>query len=423
MDVIASLLQNVPIPKFIPVRQHFTRQQVSDVETAVYQAIADSHVAERIQAGQEIGIAVGSRGIDSLPTLVRALVQVVKNRGGRPFIFPAMGSHGGATAEGQTAMLEHLGVTESSVGAPIRSSMETVDLGASSLGLPVYADRYAAQADGIIVLNRIKPHTSFHGKVESGLLKMLTIGVGKQKGADKAHQLGFAHMPDHIWDISKTIIEKLPILFGLAVLENGYDKTAKVIAVPAERLHEEEPRLLDEARALMPKILFDPLDVLIVDQIGKDISGVGLDPNVTGRFPNSLVSGDLRVSKIAVLRLTERTDGNAAGVGLADVTTAAVERNIDRVKGYMNSLTSTTMTTIKLPMVLDSDKMAIQAAVKTCNCANFQEARIVRIKNTLHLEAVWISESLFAEAQEQDNIEILGTAQDLPFDEAGHLSI
>jgi hypothetical protein len=423
MDVIVNLLKGVPLPRMVPVRQRFERHRVGDVPHAVQQAVATVGVTERIQPGMEIAIGVGSRGIANLSTLTKTLVEIVKGCGAHPFIVPAMGSHGGATAVGQVAMLGHLGVTEATVGAPIRATMDVVQKGFSAGGLPVLIDRHAAAADGIIVMNRVKPHTSFHGKVESGLLKMLVIGLGKQKGADAAHALGFGHMVNHLLDLSSAILARVPILFGVAVLENAFDETAEIVAVPAERLQEQEPQLLDKARGFMPKILFNPLDVLIVDRIGKDISGVGMDPNVTGRFPNHLVSGDLEVSKIAVLRLTEHSDGNAAGAGLADVTTAALEAQIDRVKGYANSLTSTTMTTIKLPMVLMDDKRAIQAAVKTCNCADLGSARVVRIRDTLSLEHLWVSESLLDEAQANDDVEVLGPSEPFQFDNTGHLQI
>ncbi|WP_029421123.1 DUF362 domain-containing protein [Alicyclobacillus macrosporangiidus] len=421
MGVLEDLLRDIPLPKMAPVRQKFAAERVDDVAGAVHRAIAEAGVAERIRPGAKVAIGVGSRGIANLPVLVRAVVEVVKQRGADPFIVPAMGSHGGATADGQRAMLEHLGVTEATVGAPVRATMEVVQAGVSAGGLPLYVDAYAAKADGIIVINRIKPHTSFRGKVESGLIKMLVIGLGKQKGAETAHARGFDHMTRHLLDLSAALIERLPVWFGVGVLENAYDQTARVVAVPAERLHEVEPELLNEARRLMPKILVRDPDVLVVDEMGKDISGVGMDPNVTGRYPNQLVQPDIRIGKVCVLRLTEKTDGNAAGVGLADVTTAALEAKIDRVKGYANSLTSTTMTSIKLPMVLPTDRLAIQAAIKTCNCPDLAQARVVRIRNTLHLEHIWVSESLLPEVAAHERMEVLGPAEPMRFTEAGEL--
>ena len=268
--------------------------------------MCEAGVLSRVDEGARIAIGVGSRGIDNISLITRTVVDLVRSRGADPFVVPAMGSHGGATAEGQKAVLEHIGVNEKAVGAPIRATMDVVQIGHSPGGLPLYFDRYAAEADGIVPINRIKPHTSFRGPVESGLLKMLVLGFGKQLGADATHARGFDHMANNILDVSSSLIERLPISFGLGVIENAYGQTARVVAVPAERMQEDERRLIDDARALMPRIMFNPLDVLIVDQIGKDVSGVGMDPNVTGRYPSDLVKGDQRVTRIVALRLTER---------------------------------------------------------------------------------------------------------------------
>lgn len=421
MQIIEDILQPVRIPKMIQVRQHFSVTREADARVAVQAAVAKAGVATRIQPGTEIAIAVGSRGIANLPQFVKTTVDLVKSRGARPFVVPAMGSHGGATAEGQREVLEHLGIVEDTVGAPIRATMDVVQKGISAHGLPLFVDRNAANADGIIVINRIKPHTSFHGVIESGLLKMLVIGLGKQRGADIAHARGFGVMADHILDLSHAVIERLPLLFGIAIVENAYDQTAKVVAVAPERMRETEPQLLEYARACMPRILLNDLHVLVIDEIGKNISGVGMDPNVTGRYPNDLVKSDMRVNRIAVLSLTEKTDGNAAGLGLADTTTAFAELQVDRLKGYMNSLTSTSMQSSKLPMVLPNDKLAIQAAIKTCMEPDFQSVRMVRIVNTLSLKNIWISESLQSEVEAHPDMEVLTFSAEIPFDEHGRL--
>jgi hypothetical protein len=318
-----------------------------------------------------------------------------------------MGSHGGATAEGQRDVLEQLGVTEQAVGAPIRSSMEVVEIGRLPNGLPIYVDQLAYEADQVVVINRIKPHTAFRGPVESGLMKMLTIGLGKQKGAEAAHAYGFKYMAEHVPAMAREILKKVPILFGLATIENAYDRPAKIVAVPAEKIEETEPGLLLEAKALMPKILFDPIDVLIVDEIGKDISGDGMDPNITGRYPTPYASGGPEVKRIVVLGLTERTHGNANGIGLADITTKKVFDSVDWVKGYANALTSTVVKTVKMPMFLETETLAVKAAIKTCNAFDLTKVRVVRIKNTLELKEIWISEGLLAEAKERKEIEIL----------------
>jgi hypothetical protein len=422
MEVIEELLSRTVVPKFAPVRQRFDAAHLDDLPEAVRAAVERSGTLSKVRQGASIAIGVGSRGIANLPVITRTVVELVREKGARPFIVPAMGSHGGATSEGQVAVLEHLGVTEASVGAPVRAVMEVLHIGSSAGGLPLYVDRNAAEADGIIAVNRIKPHTSFRGPVESGLLKMLVIGFGKQRGAEAAHERGFEYMATHILDLSAKWVELLPMLFGLAIIENAYGQTAKVAAIAPEQLREQEQWILEEARSLMPKITFNPLDVLIVDKIGKDISGVGMDPNVTGRYPNMLVKGDLSVSRIVTLRLSEATDGNAAGIGLADVTTSLLEGQIDRAKAYANSLTSTTMSTVKLPMVLPNDDLAIRAALKTSNAPDPGAVRAVRIRSTKDLGHIWVTEPLLDEARKADAVDILGPPEPLEFDAAGNLT-
>ncbi|MEW9031755.1 MAG: lactate racemase domain-containing protein, partial [Planifilum fimeticola] len=338
MRVIESLLKDVPLPRMVKVRQSFPAPEVADVPGAVREAVAAEGVLERISEGDRVAIAVGSRGVADIDVMAREVVRLVRSRGGQPFIVPAMGSHGGATAEGQIEVLKQLGVTESSVEAPIRSSM---DVGRLASGLPVYTDRQAYSADKVIVINRVKPHTAFRGPVESGLMKMITIGLGKQKGAEAAHSRGFQYMAEHVVAMARIVLSQVPIIFGLATVENAYDRPAKIVAVPAEKIEAVEPGLLLEAKSLMPRILFDPIDVLVVDEIGKDISGDGMDPNITGRYPTPYASGGPRVTRIAVLGLTERTRGNANGIGLADITTRKAFEAIEWEKGYANALTST----------------------------------------------------------------------------------
>ncbi|WP_239565269.1 lactate racemase domain-containing protein [Brevibacillus fulvus] len=387
--------------------QHFPVPEIADVPLAVREAVGQAGVLGRIQAGDQVAIAVGSRGVADIPLIAREVVALVKAAGGAPFIVPAMGSHGGATAEGQRSVLEHLGVTESFVGAPIRSSMEVVKVGELPNGLPVYFDRYAYQADKVIVINRVKPHTAFRGPVESGLLKMITIGLGKQKGAEAAHSFGFKHMAEHVPAMARIALQKAPIIFGLATIENAHDRPAKIVAIPAERLHEDEPTLLAEAKRLMPRILLDPLDVLVVEEIGKDISGDGMDPNITGRFATPYASGGVQATRVVVLRLTDKTGGNANGIGLADVTTKKVFEQMDLAQGYANALTSTVVNTVRIPMFLETEELAIKAAIKTCNATDLAKARMIRIRNTLELKEIWISESLLAEARQHPQIRVI----------------
>ena len=397
----------MPLPKMVKVRQHFPAPEIKDIPMAIHHTLKDKAVLSLINEGDNVAIAVGSRGVAAISIIVRELVQALKGVGANPFIVPAMGSHGGATAEGQRGVLEHLGVTEENVGAPIRATMDVEQLGQLENGLPVYMDKLAFQADKIVVVNRIKPHTAFRGKWESGLMKMITIGLGKQKGAEAAHQYGFKYMADHVPQMATIALSKAPIVFGLAILENAFDKTAFIEAIASDEIANRERDLLKLAKELMPQIKFNPLDVLVVDEIGKDISGDGMDPNISGRFPTPYADGGIDAKRVVVLDLTEKTNGNANGIGLADLITRKAFDKIDLSQGYANALTSTVVDTVKIPMILDSDKLAIQAAIKTCNAFDFNKIRLVRIKHTLDIGEIWISESLLEEARGRSDISLL----------------
>jgi Lactate racemase N-terminal domain len=415
MGIINDLLKDVPIPKMIKIRQNFHAPEIADVPKAVHKSMQQANVLHRISPGDRVAIAVGSRGVADIAIITREVVNAVKQAGGKPFIVPAMGSHGGATAEGQKEVLIHLGVTEEFVGAPICSSMEVVEVGRLDNGLPVYTDKLAYEADKIIVINRVKPHTAFRGPVESGLMKMITIGLGKQKGAEAAHKYSFKYMSKHVIEMAKIVIRKAPVIFGVAVLENAYDRPAKIVTVPAEHIETVEPELLIKAKALMPRIMFSPIDVLVVDEIGKDISGDGMDPNITGRYATPYATGGPEVTRIVVLSLSEKTQGNANGIGLADITTNKVREQIVWEKGYANALTSTVVSVVKLPMCLETEELAVKAAIKTCNAFDMNRVRMVRIKNTLALRDIWISESLLDEARQMKDIEILSEPFEMDF--------
>jgi hypothetical protein len=368
-----------------------------------------------------IAIAVGSRGVNKVAEITRTVVEELKTLKAEPFIVPSMGSHGGATAEGQSEVLRHLGVTEESIGAPIRSSMEVNQIATLDNGLPVYVDRLACQADGIVVINRVKPHTAFRGPIESGLMKMLSIGLGKQKGAEACHQLGFKHMANFVPAMARVIMDKLPVLFGVATVENAFDQVMKIAAVPAQKIEHVEKELLKIAKANMPKLWFDQIDVLVIDEIGKNISGDGFDPNVVGRYPTPYAYGGPDVTKIVVLDLTDETEGNANGIGTADFTTRYCVAKVDYEKIYANGLTSTVVAPTKIPTTLDNDREAIQAAIKTSNILDFTKVRLVRIKNTLELAEIEVSEPMLPEAENNPNLQVLSQPYDWEFDENGNL--
>lgn len=415
MSIIDELLKDIPLPRMVKVKQRFHAPELEDTAEAVKKTLHETNVLQKVSPGDSVAIAVGSRGVADLPILVRETVRGIKGVGGHPFIVPAMGSHGGATAEGQADVLKHMGVTEESCGAPIRSTMEVVKIGELPNGLPVFIDKNAYEADKIVVINRIKAHTAFRGPIESGLMKMITIGLGKQKGAEAAHSFSFKYMAEHVPEMAKISLSQTPIIFGLASLENAYERPAKVIAVAAEDLEEMEPVLLKEAKSLMARIYFDKFDVLIVDELGKDISGDGMDPNITGKFPTPYANGGPDVTRIAVLGLTKISNGNANGIGLADLTTRAVADEIVSEKGYANALTSTVVEVVKLPMVLETKELAVKAAIKTCGAFDLKQVRVVRIKNTLDIGEIWISESMVSEAEGNPNLEISSKPEIMTF--------
>lgn len=421
MEVISDLLSDVVLPRMVPVRQVFDDTHLPDIAAATRATITRAGIAGRIRPGMSVALAVGSRGMAELPLLVRATVAALRELGALPFIAPSMGSHGGASAEGQVRLLANLGVTEASAGCPIRSSMEVVELGRLENGLPVWMDALSMQADGIVVLNRVKPHTSFSGSIESGLAKMLSIGMGNQKGAEACHALGFGTMAQNVIDMARVKLARAPVLFGLATVENAYDRIAMVEAVPAEEILTREPVLLDAARAMMPRILFDPLDVLVVERMGKEFSGTGMDPNVTGRASTTHVRTAQQVARMAVLGLTGKSEGNANGVGLADVCTRRLFDRISLPATYANCVTSTVLAGARIPAIMDNDRDAIRLAAKTCNAPPGQPLRIVRITDTLHLGRLWISEVLAQEAAGDARILPDGAAAAFDFDAAGEL--
>lgn len=403
------------------IRQTFPASEIEDVPSALRAQLANLSVMDAVKPDMRIAIAVGSRGVAEIPTLVRVTVEEIKKRGGRPFVVPAMGSHGGATAEGQKEVLANLGVTEASVGCEILATMDVEEIGRLDNGLPVYMDKYAYHADGIVVINRVKPHTCFRGPNESGMVKMITIGLGKQKGAESCHAYSFKYMAEHIPAMAQMTLARKNVLFGIGTVENAYDRITKIVAVPADELVAADEALLSEAKANMPKIYFDTIDVLIIDQIGKEISGDGMDPNITGRYPTPYASGGPEVAKMVVLDVTERSHGNANGVGTADFTTRKLINKADFKMMYANGLTSTVVGPTHMPTVLDDDRDAILAAIKTCNARELKKVRVVRIKDTLHLGEIYISEAMLPEAKTIPNIEILTEPAEMDFDANGNL--
>ncbi|MGI5098366.1 DUF2088 domain-containing protein [Treponema socranskii] len=421
--VIHEMLKDVPIPRMGIVKQYFKDHSISDIPGAIKKEFCRPEIAKTIRPGDSIAITVGSRGIANIPLITREIVRNVKKLGGKPFIIPAMGSHGGATAQGQKEYLEGLGVTEEYIEAPIISSMDTVKIAETDDGKEVRIDVNAAHADGIIVAGRIKPHTAFRGEFESGLYKMMTIGLGKQKGAEFCHSEGFKNMAHNVKTFGKIILDRAPILFGLALVEDSFDNTAIIEAIPVNQIPTREPELLLKAKALMPKIYINKIDILIVDQIGKNFSGDGMDPNITASYCTPYAHGGPDVQRYIVLDLSDETHGNAIGAGMADFSTKRMFDKMDFDAAYPNALTCTVLKGAKVPVILKNDKTAIQAAIFTCVGIDKKFPRIVRIANSAHIEKIMVSEALKAEVEAHTDMGFLSEFQDLDFDKEGNLKI
>ncbi len=421
-ELLRSLVELTPLPRMYRIRQKFDDAKLADPIGELNAQLESSPAVAAISSGQRVAVAVGSRGVSRVDELTKATVDSLKRIGAQPFIVPCMGSHGGATAQGQTEVLAHLGVDEARMGCPVRSSMEVVELDRLPNGLPVYCDKIAAtEADAIVVINRIKPHTAFRGPIESGLFKMIAIGLGKQKGAEACHQLGFKYMAENVPAMARIMIDKLPIRFGVAVVENAYDQICRVEVLGTDVMEARERELLVEAKSRLPKILFPSLDVLVIDYIGKNISGDGMDPNITGRYPTPYASGGPDITKMVVLDLTPESKGNANGVGTADFTTSRLVAMTDWPGTYANGLTSTVCAPTKQATTLADDRDAIKAAIKTSNILDYTQVKLARIRDTLHLGEIEVSETLLEEAKQHPDIEVIAGPHEWEFDDEGYL--
>ncbi len=413
---------DIPLPRMVHIRQKFATPKLASVSQTIAEQFKRPEVRAKIKPGMTIAVGCGSRGINNIAEAAKQVITELKALGAKPFIFPAMGSHGGATAEGQREVLEGYGITENFVGCPIHSQMDVVELGKVD-GMPVYMDKLAAAADGVVVLCRIKPHTNFRAPIESGIVKMLTIGMGKIIGASELHTYGMDSFGELLPKTAKFIMAKKNVLLGIGMVENAADETAIIEAVPAEQIFEREPVLQAKAKEFMPRICFDEVDVLIVEKIGKNISGAGMDPNITGRN-NRSIEWNMKplVKKIVVLGLTPETHGNACGLGAADVTTMRAYKDMDIAKTYANIIASTYLDGGCIPMIMNTDQEAIQLAVKTVVRVKPQDCKIVRIRTTLELVDIHVSEPLLAQVRANPGqFEIIGSPEAMKFDAKGTL--
>ena len=423
---ISNLLKDVKLPKMFHAVQEFKKDRIEPerIPALVYEQLSRPEISRTVKPGMEIAITAGSRGVANVDVITKAIVDFCKEKGAKPFIVPAMGSHGGATPEGQLEVLAGFNITEETMGCPSRSSMETVLLGYSEYGKPVYQDKNAHEADGIILSCRIKPHNAFRGKYESGVLKMLVVGLGKQKGAESVHSDGMDNMARNIPANGRVALENSKILFAIPCVENAYDETALIEAIPTDQIFDREPELLKIAASNMPSILVGEADVLVVNEMGKNYSGTGVDPNISGTWSNDYVSGGLKVKRTCFLDLTDCSHGNANGMGLASVITARMFEKLDLNKIYMNSFTSTVLKSAMMPPVVANDREAIQACIRTANRIDRDHVRMVRIKNTLHIGEIMLSESYYEDVVngKYPGLTAVSEPAELLFDEEGNLA-
>lgn len=412
-----------PLPPMARVRQKFDPARLDDIAGAVRREFLRPEIRAKVKSGQSIAVGCGSRGVANIGLIARTVIDELRALGAKPFIFPCMGSHGAATAEGQRKVLETYGITEEATGVPIRASMDTVITGHLEDGTPVHMDRNAAEADGIVVINRIKPHTGFRGATESGLTKMLSIGIGKIVGAATYHRHGMDRFPELLPKIRDVHLANRNVLFGVGIVENAYDETAHVELVLSEQLATREPVLQTKAKDLMPRLFFDEIDVLIIEEMGKNISGAGFDPNITGRNRRNVQwSNKPMVKKIVVLGLTRVSHGNATGIGGADVVTMRLFRDLDVSSTYANVITAGNLDGAAIPIVMNNDHEAIALAVKTVVRVKPEDCRVVRIRNTLHLSEIEVSAPMLAEVKAQpERFEIVSPVHPWSFDGQGNL--
>ena len=391
--ILPEEVRKIKLPQMVPVTQRFDDSHIEDIPGEVRNTAAP--FAEQMEGGSTAAILVGSRGISNIDRIVKALIDTLIEAGLQPFIVPAMGSHGGGTPEGQTEVLSSYGITEATMGVSIKASMQTDALGKTPGGIEVHFSEAALSADYVIPVGRVKPHTDFSGRIESGLCKMLAIGGGKHNGCSRLHREGFAALSHIIPEAAEVILEKVNVPFGLAIIENAYEKTHTVEAVPGNRILSREPALLELAKSLMPRIQYDEIDVLIIEQIGKNISGTGMDPNITGRDSYGHIPGALpMVKRIIIKDLSEGSHGNAIGLGMGDFILKAALDKIDFSATYTNGIASGNPEGIRIPVVVDTEENAIRAALQTCHGTDIHNPKIVRIKDTLHLSEIEVSENM-----------------------------
>jgi len=405
------------------VSQVFENKKIDNISEKIIRELERIKFNEKIKPGMQIGITVGSRGIDNLDLIIKTVIQEVKKYGGSPLIIAAMGSHGGATVEGQLSILESYGITEEKMGVPVKATTEVIKLGKLKNGLPVYFNKIANSSDSLIIVNRIKVHTSFKSDIESGLHKMLAVGLGNHQGATLVHSLGVKGLSDYMVQFAEVILKKAPILCGIGILENGYDKTYKIIATNTENFKEIDRKLLKESKKILPRLPVSNIDLLVIEEIGKNISGTGMDTNIVGgisEFPKGSFYPP-KIKEILLLDLTPESHGNAHGVGLATAITRRLYDKIDFKATYTNSIASGFLYKSRIPMIFPTEEEAFKNCLSVLGNLPGTKTRIIIIKNTLKLDEMYVSEPIWEEIKDRKNILPLGNWEELKFDKKGSL--
>ena len=425
-----DLVRGTPLPRMFLATQTFVVNALANPVAELRARLAAQPGFQAIKPGMRIAVTAGSRGIGQIAVLTRAVVDALRDKGAHPCVVAAMGSHGGATAEGQKAVLASLGMTEESMSCPILSSMDTVEVGTLDNGMSVRMDKQAMACDGIIVMNRIKAHSAFRAPHESGLVKMLAIGLGNQSGADSCHAWGFGHMGRLIAEMAAVKIAACPITLGIGLIENSADGLADIVLLEPHEIIEKEKDALAASMRNMPRLpLGDPgapfaqgdLDVLVVDAVGKEYASSGMDPNITGRYGTPFISGGPAISRIVNLRLTAKSEGNALGIGRADCVTESIFKAFDRNATYINALTAAFLSSSAIPLVMPTEKTAIQTAVKTCGARDMTAPRMLRIANTKYIQHFYASEAMLPELQNRPGVTIVHQPEPMRFDKAENL--
>ena len=416
-------IEDVPMPKMVRVRQKYESDKIDDIKEHLIKELESVKIDRASLKGKSIAITVGSRGIPHLPLMIRTLCDKLKEWGAEPFIIPAMGSHGGGNVEGNLEVINGYGITEEAMGVPIKATMEVKLIGQmdDAAKTPIYCDKYAAEADGIILFNKVKPHTDFKGYNESGICKMIAIGIAKHVGCSWFHRQGFDTFGERIPIVAKEFLSKMNVVMGIGVVQNAYDEISEIMAFAKDDIPEGDHKLLTIAKRRLPRFKFDNIDVLVIDRIGKNISGEGADPNVTGRGFMPGFEDDFHCKKLFIRGLTEQSHHNACGLGLADITTRRCLNTCDWESTWINLSTNTMISGGKIPVYQNNDFEALRLAIRTCTKIDYSKARVARVRDTLTLNEIEISESLIPDIKDRDDVEIISEPYELKFDEEGDL--